>query len=217
MIVQKLLIVVVWMEPNESPASSHEDSWFWVLLILGVIVVISLCLWCCCKKDVRLRDIPGHLYDRFFKSYGTLPRTLYCQVECYGQGKIHHEIVKRLNIIEGRGFPLLLFVYKVTRETEDLRSALRWIEGKGEKREDIYAVILLEKCLDKQKKPVEVAHQGMFDANTVAVRILWQQLQNSPDKVLDCPSNREAMDKVRQSITDFQKEERFQSSTRDGW
>ncbi|XP_059825374.1 uncharacterized protein LOC132393930 isoform X1 [Hypanus sabinus] len=206
------------MERNESPASSDGVSWFWVLLILGVIVVIVLCLWCCCEKGVRLRDIPGHLYDRFFKSYGTVPRTLYCQVQSYGQGNVHHEIVKRLNIIEGRGFPLVLFVYKVTRETEDLRNALQWIEGKGEKREDIYAAILLEKCLDKQKKPVEVAHQGMFDANTVAVRILYQQQRNAPDKILDCPSNREAMEKVRWSITDFQKEERFQTgSTREGW
>ncbi|XP_059838200.1 uncharacterized protein LOC132400802 [Hypanus sabinus] len=198
---------VVRMEPSESPASRDRDlswSWLWVVLILGIIFLIILCLWCWCKNRVR-----SILSGRFNRSYRTLP----CQVECYGQGQIHTDIVKKLNITEEPGAPLVLFVYKATRETEDLRNALQWIEGNRKRsRDEICAVILLEKSLDKQKKPVEVAHQGMFDANTVVVRILWQQRRNSPDNILDGPSNKAAMEKVKQSIR-CKSEERFQSNT----
>ncbi|XP_062895073.1 uncharacterized protein LOC134341188 isoform X2 [Mobula hypostoma] len=189
------------MEPSESPVSL-DWSWFWIVPLLGAILLIALCIWCCCKSSFRLQDIPG---VRSVLSYGTLPRTLLCQVKCYGQGKVHHEIVKKLNMIEGPGAPLVLFVYKVSRETEDLRNALQWIEGNEERnRGDIRAVILLEKSLDKQKKPVEVAHEGMFGTNAVVVRILWQQQWNSPDKILDGLSNEEAMEKVKQSILQCQ-------------
>ncbi|XP_062895074.1 uncharacterized protein LOC134341188 isoform X3 [Mobula hypostoma] len=119
------------MEPSESPVSL-DWSWFWIVPLLGAILLIALCIWCCCKSSFRLQDIPG---VRSVLSYGTLPRTLLCQVKCYGQGKVHHEIVKKLNMIEGPGAPLVLFVYKVSRETEDLRNALQWIE-------DIHRVVI---------------------------------------------------------------------------
>ncbi|XP_062895084.1 uncharacterized protein LOC134341194 [Mobula hypostoma] len=80
----------------------------------------------------------------------------------------------------------------------------RWKEKQGVKGEDIGVVILLEKCLDKVYKPVEVAHQGMFDANTVVVRILWEQRWNSSVKIQKSPSNKEAMDKVKRSVSKCQ-------------
>ncbi|XP_059825335.1 uncharacterized protein LOC132393912 isoform X2 [Hypanus sabinus] len=131
-----------------------------------------------------------------------------CQVQCYGRGDVHEKIVEELHIspCEGPGVPCLLFVYEVSCQDEDLRNALQWVtEKQGVKREDISVVILLEKCLDKVYKPVEVAHQGMFDANTVVLRILWeQQWWNSPVKILDSPSNKEVMDKVKRCISKSQ-------------
>ncbi|XP_072910190.1 uncharacterized protein [Hemitrygon akajei] len=136
-----------------------------------------------------------------------------CQVQCYGRGDVHEMIVKELHIspCEGPGVPCLLFVYEVSCQDEDLRNALQWVtEKQGVKREDISVVILLEKCWDKVYKPEEVAHQGMFDANTVVVRILWkQQWWNSPVKIRKSLSNKEAMDKVKRSISkcqDFSKD-----------
>ncbi|XP_062895078.1 uncharacterized protein LOC134341190 isoform X2 [Mobula hypostoma] len=127
-----------------------------------------------------------------------------CNVQCYGRGDIHEEIVKKLEITqcERPDFPCILFVYKVSRETEDLRNALQWVtEKQGVRREDIGAVVLLEKSLDKRSKSVDVAHQGMFDDKTVVVRILWKQRQNSTGKIPKSPiSNLQAMDKIKQSI-----------------
>ncbi|XP_062895048.1 uncharacterized protein LOC134341175 isoform X2 [Mobula hypostoma] len=126
-------------------------------------------------------------------------------VECYGQGEIHHEIVKKLNITEEPGAPLILFVYKVSRETEDLRNALQWIEGNtGREKEDICAVILLEKCLGKQNLSMAVAHQGVFGTNSVVVRIFWEQQRNSSGKILKDSSNKTAMAKVREKIMERQ-------------
>ncbi|XP_062895079.1 uncharacterized protein LOC134341190 isoform X3 [Mobula hypostoma] len=74
-------------------------------------------------------------------------------------------------------------------------------EKQGVRREDIGAVVLLEKSLDKRSKSVDVAHQGMFDDKTVVVRILWKQRQNSTGKIPKSPiSNLQAMDKIKQSI-----------------
>ncbi|XP_072910230.1 uncharacterized protein [Hemitrygon akajei] len=131
-----------------------------------------------------------------------------CNVQCYGRGNVHQKIVKELHISprEEPGVPCVLFVYKVSHEIQDLRNALQWVtEKQGVRREDIGVVILLEKCWDKVYKPVEVAHQGMFDANTVVVRILWEQLRwNSPVKIQESLSNKEAMDKVKRSISKCQ-------------
>ncbi|XP_072910423.1 uncharacterized protein [Hemitrygon akajei] len=153
------------------------------------------------RQNLRqLHVLLNYCYRYFY------PRTLYCQVECYGQGKIHHVIMRQLNITEGQEVPLVLFVYKVSREIEDLRNALQWIEGsRGRKREGICAVILLEKSWNNQNKPVEVAHQGIFDANCLVVRILWEQPWNSPARAQNNPSNREAMDKVKQRIMELQR------------
>ncbi|XP_072918306.1 uncharacterized protein [Hemitrygon akajei] len=130
-----------------------------------------------------------------------------CQVQCYGRGDVHEKIVKELHIspCEGPGVPCLLFVYEASCQDEDLRNALQWVTGKQEvKREDISVVILLEKCLDEVSKPEKVAHQEMFDANTVVVRILWKSRWNSPVKVQESRSNKEAMDKVKRSINKCQ-------------
>ncbi|XP_051901522.1 uncharacterized protein LOC127587266 [Pristis pectinata] len=98
--------------------------------------------------------------------------TSQCNVQCYGRGDIHEEVVKRLHIsrCEEPRIPCVLFVYKVSLEIEDFQNALQWVtETQSVKREDICAVVLLEKSLDKLHKPVEVAYQGMFDTNTVVV------------------------------------------------
>ncbi|XP_072123006.1 uncharacterized protein [Mobula birostris] len=132
-----------------------------------------------------------------------------CNVLCYGQGDVHKKIVKKLKITqyEEPDIPYVLFVYSVSRETEDLRNALQWVtEKQGERREDICAVVLLEKSLDKQSKPEYVAHQGMFDDKTVVVRILWKQEKNSASKIRKGPkSNSEAMKKIKESIKECQK------------
>ncbi|XP_055486216.1 uncharacterized protein LOC129693413 isoform X4 [Leucoraja erinacea] len=61
-------------------------------------------------------------------------------------------------------------------------------DNRGRKKEDICAVILLEKFSDTDKKPVEVAHLGMFNEKTAVVRILWEHRQiplyESREKVL---------------------------------
>ncbi|XP_072910379.1 uncharacterized protein [Hemitrygon akajei] len=145
------------------------------------------------RKDRRLGEMDGE------------------SVECYGQGQIHHNIMKKLNIIEKPGAPLVLFVYKVSRETEDLRNALQWIKGSQRRRDDICTVILLEKSSDKQKVSVEVAHQGTFSDNTVVVRILWEQQWNSSAKIHHSPNNRVAMAKVKKRIMECKVEKTFQS------
>ncbi|XP_059825010.1 uncharacterized protein LOC132393582 [Hypanus sabinus] len=173
--------------------------------ILLVPAVCALGYYFCWRFRVRqkLRQLRVRLNECYRYFY---PRTLYCQVECYGQGKIHHDIMRQLNITEGQEAPLVLFVYKVSRETEDLRNALQWIEGsRGRKSEGICAVILLEKSWNKQNKLVEVAHQGIFDANCLVVRILWEHPWYSPARAWNNPSNREAMDKVKQRIMEWQR------------
>lgn len=137
------------------------------------------------------------------------PKTFDCQVECYGQGKVHTNIMKLLKIshCENPGIPIVLFIYKVSRETVDLRNALQWIEDiQGRKKEDICAVILLEKSSDTDKKLVEVAHLGMFDEKTAVVRILWKHrrfpLSRSHEKIQKGSSR--AMDRIKQSIQEWQ-------------
>ncbi|XP_062895046.1 uncharacterized protein LOC134341175 isoform X1 [Mobula hypostoma] len=202
-------------------SSSHDRTSTWplfggvfrnyrpwpMILVCGGLVVFYLCR----KHGISFRQIARlNLYRscirlikycyRYF-----VPQTVHCQVECYGQGEIHHEIVKKLNITEEPGAPLILFVYKVSRETEDLRNALQWIEGNtGREKEDICAVILLEKCLGKQNLSMAVAHQGVFGTNSVVVRIFWEQQRNSSGKILKDSSNKTAMAKVREKIMERQ-------------
>ncbi|XP_059829862.1 uncharacterized protein LOC132396337 [Hypanus sabinus] len=132
-----------------------------------------------------------YLWDRYIIDRSS--EKLQCNVQCYGRGDVHEKSVKELNISSGEGpeIPCVLFVFKVSREIEDLRNSLQWVtEKQGLKRRNICAVILVDKCLHKWKMPVEVNHQGIFDTDTVVVRILW----DSPEQI------HEAMDKVKQSI-----------------
>ncbi|XP_072106826.1 uncharacterized protein [Mobula birostris] len=172
-----------------------------MILACGGLVVFYLCR----KHGIPFRQIarlnPHGSCIRLIKYCYRyfVPQTVHCQVwkerilpvewkhvvvvpvlkpvECYGQGEIHHEIVKKLNITEEPGAPLILFVYKVSRETEDLRHALQWIE---------------------------VAHQGVFGTNSVVVRIFWEQQWNSSGKILKDSSNKTAMAKVREKIMERQ-------------
>ncbi|XP_041032818.1 uncharacterized protein LOC121271116 isoform X2 [Carcharodon carcharias] len=105
-----------------------------------------------------------HILDRLSFSWSGAILGLRYKVECYGQGKIHEDILKQMDITicgEDPGIPCILFVYKISRDIEDLRNALRWVEMiRGIQREDICTMILLEKDSNKQEKPIEVDHQG---------------------------------------------------------
>ncbi|XP_059825098.1 uncharacterized protein LOC132393697 isoform X2 [Hypanus sabinus] len=132
---------------------------------------------------------------------------LRCNVQCYGRGDVHEKIVNELHIFPcEEPVPCVLFVYKVSREIQDFQNALQWVtESQSVKSEDICAVVLLELSLDKWNKPVEVAHQGVFDDNTVVVRI---------NGIQEGPKNREAKERIKQSIMDCQKKQRVK---KDNW
>ncbi|XP_059825359.1 uncharacterized protein LOC132393926 [Hypanus sabinus] len=185
----------------------QDNSWRYAFLVLAIIPLISLCVclrFLCRKRDHTplISTLRSILPDRRTRSNGTFRRNLLCQVECYGKGNVHLYIERKLNfsVLEKQDAPLVLFVYKVSRELEDLRNALQWIEGdRGRKKEEICAVILLEKFLNKWNKPVEVDHQGIFDDKTVVVRILW----DAPNRIQESRSNKEAMDKVKRIIIEW--------------
>ncbi|XP_072910385.1 uncharacterized protein [Hemitrygon akajei] len=107
----------------------QDNSWRYAFLVLAIILLISLLLRFLCQIRVisRLRSL---LTDRFTRLIGAFRRSLPCQVECYGKGNVHLYIERKLNlsILQKQDAPLVLFVYKVTRELEDLRNALQWIE-----------------------------------------------------------------------------------------
>ncbi|XP_059825313.1 uncharacterized protein LOC132393901 isoform X2 [Hypanus sabinus] len=154
-------------------------------------------------KDPQGGDIPSMMNKSSPSNNTTSSKKVQCNVQCCGQGDVHDKIVKRLKITRcaDPGVPCVLFVYNVSREVEDLQNALQWVKEKqGVSREDVCAVILLEKSLAKESKPEDVAHQGMFDEITVVVRILWKR-KNSASKIRKGPrSNSNAMRKIRASI-----------------
>ncbi|XP_032870061.1 uncharacterized protein LOC116967540 isoform X2 [Amblyraja radiata] len=178
-----------------------DQPWVCGLLITVGIVLFLLFLFLLCwwNRAVFLSVLSG---------YGPLRQSLRCQVECYGRGNVHTDIVRLLNIsvCENPGLPLVLFIYKVSRETVDLRNALLWIEEyRGRKREDICAVILLEKSSDTDK-PVEVDHLGTFDEKTAVVRIRLIPFYGSREKLQKGPRTNRAMDIIKQSILGWQME-----------
>ncbi|XP_041032820.1 uncharacterized protein LOC121271118 isoform X2 [Carcharodon carcharias] len=102
------------------------------------------------------------------------------KVKCYGEGSIHEAILKKLNISGhdgGPGVPCILFVYKVSRENEDLRNALRCITENGTtQKEDIFVVFLLTK-ISKNCKDVgeeKITGLDLFHEDTKVFRILWK-------------------------------------------
>ncbi|XP_078092338.1 uncharacterized protein LOC144508360 [Mustelus asterias] len=119
-----------------------------------------------------------------------LPRVNY-KVKCYGRGKVHEAILKKLNISEredGPGIPCILFVYKVSRDNEDLRNALQWATEHGSTRkEDIFVVFLLVKTSEKSKDVGEEKITGLdFFHQDTKVRVLWKETSGSqPD--FSCP------------------------------
>ncbi|XP_078092147.1 uncharacterized protein LOC144508204 [Mustelus asterias] len=125
------------------------------------------------------------------------------QVECYGQGKIHEDIVKELNISkhEGRpGTPCILFVYKVSQENEDLRNALQWVTDKGAiRKEDIRFVFLLVKIPEKSKKmEVELRTEPeLFHKETKVVRIHWNETRRLGSV---CFSHTEVTQAVKETV-----------------
>ncbi|XP_060708658.1 uncharacterized protein LOC132833970 [Hemiscyllium ocellatum] len=133
-------------------------------------------------------------------------RNLRFRVVCYGQGDVHKDILMGSSMSEeDRDIPYVLYVYKVSRELMDLRTALRFVEKKQMlKRKDICAVILLEKVTNAQNKTIDIDHQGIFDGKTVVVRICWEEKWFLfPRKVQKGPGYWKAMEKVIQSIREW--------------
>ncbi|XP_072910299.1 uncharacterized protein [Hemitrygon akajei] len=136
------------------------------------------------------------------KSSWNLER-LQCNVQCYGRGAVHEEIVKELNInqCEGPRIPCVLFVYKVSREIEDFRNALQWVTGDGRARkEDIRAVILLQKSRDVGEGQIRT-YPGLFHEGTAVHRVFWSETHILKRWKADCqcPNTIQA---IRQSLSD---------------
>ncbi|XP_067831264.1 uncharacterized protein [Heptranchias perlo] len=129
---------------------------------------------------------------------------LRCQVECYGQGKIHEDILKKLETSScegGPGIPCILFVYKVSHEIEDLRNALQWItKNETTQKEDICAVFLLEKISERSEVgEVMITLPDLYHVETKAVRVLWKEMDAlwKMGNPFSCP---EAIQTVREII-----------------
>ncbi|XP_067831382.1 uncharacterized protein [Heptranchias perlo] len=128
---------------------------------------------------------------------------LRCQVECYGQGKIHEDILKKLETSScegGPGIPCILFVYKVSHEIEDLRNALQWItKNETTQKEDICAVFLLEKISERSEVgEVMITLPDLYHVETKAVRVLWKEIASwKMGNPFSCP---EAIETVREII-----------------
>ncbi|XP_072106401.1 uncharacterized protein [Mobula birostris] len=82
---------------------------------------------------------------------------LQCNVQCYGRGDVHEEIVMKLNInqCEGPRIPCVLFVYKVSREIQDFQTDLQWVTDSSK----------MKAFLNKIKFPqITVEDQQILDA-----------------------------------------------------
>ncbi|XP_059825235.1 uncharacterized protein LOC132393843 isoform X3 [Hypanus sabinus] len=129
---------------------------------------------------------------------------LNCNVQCYGQGDVHAEIVKELNInqCEEPRIPCVLFVYKVSRETEDFRNALQWVTGGGRvRKEDICAVILLQKSRDVGEGQIRT-YPGIFHEGTAVHRVPWRETSDILKRRktdFQCPNTIRA---IRRSLSD---------------
>ncbi|XP_072106719.1 uncharacterized protein [Mobula birostris] len=129
---------------------------------------------------------------------------LQCNVQCYGRGSVHEEIVKKLNInqCERPRIPCVLFVYNVSHEIEDFRNALQWVTGGGRARkEDTCAVILLQKSQDVGEEKLRTC-PGLFHEGTAVHRVLWRETSDilKRKKVqCHCPNTIRA---IRQSLSD---------------
>ncbi|XP_059825553.1 uncharacterized protein LOC132393965 isoform X12 [Hypanus sabinus] len=90
----------------------------------------------CSAPTSILSEQPDHLTSSICtqEKNENCSEKLQCNVQCYGRGDVHDEIVKELNInqCEEPRIPCVLFVYKVSHETEDFRNALQWVTGRGD-------------------------------------------------------------------------------------
>ncbi|XP_072122169.1 uncharacterized protein [Mobula birostris] len=143
---------------------------------------------------------------------------LQCNVQCYGRGAIHKEIVKELNIneCEGPRIPCVLFVYNVSREIEGFRNALQWITGgRRARKEDICAVILLQKSLDVGEGKIRTDAR-LFHEGTAVHRVLWRETSDILKRTkadCQCPNTIRA---IRQSLSDRTKSREHSSSGQGG-
>ncbi|XP_062912711.1 uncharacterized protein LOC134350864 [Mobula hypostoma] len=124
--------------------------------------------------------------------------------KCYSQGDVHEKIVKELGIYpcEGPGVPCVLFVYRVSHESQYLQNALHWVTGGGRaQKEDICAVILLQKSRDVGEGQIRT-YPRLFHEGTAVHRVLWRETsgilkRRSAD--CHCPNTIRA---IRQSLSD---------------
>ncbi|XP_072409638.1 uncharacterized protein [Chiloscyllium punctatum] len=157
------------------------------LVWIAIVVVLIILMYRCSKRRKKLR--------------------LRFRVECYGKGDIHKDILMNSSVYDDDPrIPYVFYVYKVSREIEDLRNALQYAEKKQTlKKKDICAVILLENASNARNRQIDVNHQGIFDYKTVVVRILWKEKWFLfPRKIQKGPGYQKAMRKVIQSIRDWE-------------
>ncbi|XP_059825460.1 uncharacterized protein LOC132393965 isoform X2 [Hypanus sabinus] len=160
----------------------------------------------CSAPTSILSEQPDHLTSSICtqEKNENCSEKLQCNVQCYGRGDVHDEIVKELNInqCEEPRIPCVLFVYKVSHETEDFRNALQWVTGDGRvRKEDICAVILLQKSRDVGEGQIRT-FPGLFHEGTAVHRVLWRETSNILKRWktdCQCPNTIRA---IRRSLSD---------------
>ncbi|XP_062912719.1 uncharacterized protein LOC134350867 isoform X5 [Mobula hypostoma] len=160
----------------------------------------------CSEPTSMCREQPDHLTSssRTQEKSEKSSEELQCNVQCYGRGDVHEEIVKQLNIneCEWPRIPCVLFVYNVSHEIEDFRNALQWVTGGGRaQKEDICAVILLQKSRDVGDGKLRT-YPGLFHEGTAVHRVLWRETSGTLKRRsadCQCPNTIRA---IRQRISD---------------
>ncbi|GCC16636.1 hypothetical protein chiPu_0020356 [Chiloscyllium punctatum] len=158
-----------------TPLLNRARGWKRAALLLAVPAVLYLWSWVWPWVLERLR--------RVRLSLAGPSASVSFKVKCYGQGKVHEDILKKLKISKcegGAGSPCILFIYKVSRTNEDLRNALEWIanlENETTQKEDIFVAFLLEKISGKSKDLGEemITDLDVFHENTKVFRVLWKE------------------------------------------
>ncbi|XP_078092337.1 uncharacterized protein LOC144508359 [Mustelus asterias] len=194
-LIQTLIQIWNWIQ---SPF--QIQIWNWIQSPIQFLLNPLIQIWKCIRHLLPI-SAQFHILNTLPFFWSSVILGLRYKVECYGEGNVHKDL-----LMGGHSRnPCVLVVYKVSRETEDLRNALKWVQtNQGVQREDICTVILLEKVSNTHARPVEVDHQGVFDDRTMVVRILWE---NHPfslrccDRVQKGPRYKKAMEKVIQSIS----------------
>ncbi|XP_043539276.1 uncharacterized protein LOC122544264 [Chiloscyllium plagiosum] len=180
------------------PPLNRARGWKCAAVLLAVPAVLYLRPWPWLWRWVSER------FRRVRLSLAGPSASVSFKVKCYGQGKVHEDILKNLKISKcegGAGSPCILFVYKVSRTNEDLRNALEWItnlENETTQKEDIFVAFLLEKISGESKDLGEemITDLDVFHENTKVFRVLWKETCGSQPG-FRCP---EAIRTIREKI-----------------